>query len=82
MTLVTQTKAPNPNTNIKPIFCFLGSCSCFKSGIGMEKIKISVAMLSAALENQNAVFSMQCTVMPVFQKFETGTHMKVEPVQS
>lgn len=48
----------------------------------MEKIKISVAMLSAALENQNAVFSMQCTVMPVFQKFETGTHMKVEPVQS
>lgn len=46
----------------------------------MEKIKISVAMLSAAFENQKAVFSMQCTEMPVFQKFETGMHMNVDPI--
>lgn len=36
-------------------------------------------MLSAAFENQKAVFSIQPTDMPVFQKFDTGTHMKVDP---
>lgn len=45
----------------------------------MEKIKISVAILSAAFENQKAVLSMQCLEIPVFQKFDTGIHMNVDP---
>lgn len=44
----------------------------------MENIKRSDAMLREAFENQKAVLSMQCTVIPVFQKLETGTHMKTE----
>ena len=31
-------KAPKPKTNMRPTFCFVGSCNCFKSGIGIENI--------------------------------------------
>ncbi len=36
-------------------------------------------MLRAAFENQKAVFSIQPTDIPVFQKFDTGMHINVDP---
>lgn len=71
-------KAPNPKTNISPIFCRRGSCNCFNSGIGIENIIISVVIFRAAFENQNAVLSMQLFSMKVVQKLDTGMHMNVE----
>ena len=68
-------KAPKPKTNSNPMFCCRGSC--FKRGMGIENIMMSVVILSAAFANQNAVLFMQCTLIPVFQKLLTGTHMKI-----
>lgn len=79
MMLVTQTKAPKPKTNTRPIFCRYGSCSCLKRGIGIAKIMISVVIFSAALENQKASLFMQWPEMLVFQNESTWMHMNTDP---
>lgn len=72
-------KAPNPKTNMSPIFCLFGSWSALSRGIGMAKMAMSVAMLTPALANQNCSLFMQWPLMDSSQKAATGTHMTMEP---
>ena len=50
---------PRAKTAMRANFCFLGNCSDFRTGIGYMRMRISVRMWMAELENHRAFLSRQ-----------------------
>lgn len=66
---------PSAKTAIRANFCFLGNCSDFKTGIGYMRMRVSVRMWMAELENHKAFLSKQKPGTVGSQNFARGTQL-------
>lgn len=66
---------PRVKTAIRAYLCRRGSCRFLSDGMGNTKIRISVKMWIAELENQRAFLSRQYPCCSSCQNLDTGTQV-------